>query len=191
MGLEFSDGTTAEIRIESNYKRIVWEDEDGMFNFSYIGATTGRGIFMQSLQRENGVLRGGYNDRYWPYTKENHVKTITRIKPFYFSNIVTPKLSTFDSYNFFIRQITQGERSYLFNNKLGNDPQSTNGLIGKYLFDYSKILPVKDGLGGTYQAVAVEDYSGEGNHGEIMGLPAGTLEEQRDWANANLFTSFL
>ena len=59
---------------------------------------------------------------------------------------------------------------------------STNGLIVNYTNDKAEILNIGNG-----DFVGVRDNSGNDYHGEIEGLPAGTLQEKLDYANANLF----
>lgn len=93
-------------------------------------------------------------------------------------------LQKMDTFFVFDREISETERLVLYNNRLGNDPLSTFGLKVYYKMDNAEIL--------TYEgidAVCVRDYSGNNNHGKIMGLPAGTLAEQLNYANANLFRS--
>lgn len=82
------------------------------------------------------------------------------------------------------RDLTENELRYLYNNELGNGPLNLNLLLVYYKYLQAEIFD----FGGTIgQAVGVRDYSGNNNHGRIMNLPAGTLQEQLDYANANLF----
>ena len=84
------------------------------------------------------------------------------------------------------RKITDEEVSYLYNNNLGNEPLSVFGLKAWYKMNNAEILEYKGN-----SAVCVRDYSGNGNHGFIHGLPAGTLQEQLTWANSNIFFTSL
>jgi len=82
------------------------------------------------------------------------------------------------------RAISDSEYIYLFNNKLSNPPLS---LFASDIYLKNDIAELFD-FGGTIgQAVGVRDFSGNNNHGRILNLPAGTLQEQLDYANANLF----
>lgn len=85
------------------------------------------------------------------------------------------------------RLISDLERKYWHNNDLGNAPLSTNGLKIRLLVDLAEILDFSEAQDGSDMRVGVKDISGNLCHGEINGLPAGTLEEQRDFANQNYF----
>lgn len=80
------------------------------------------------------------------------------------------------------RPITDSEIIYLYNSTLGNEPLSVFGLRAWYRMEVAEILQYNGS-----DAICVRDYSGNENHGFIHGLPAGTLQEQLDWANENLF----
>lgn len=82
------------------------------------------------------------------------------------------------------RDLSENELRYLYNNELGNEPLSSNLLLVYYKYLQAEIF---DFGGAIEQAVGVRDYSGNNNHGLIMNLPAGTLQEQLDYANTNLF----
>ena len=85
-----------------------------------------------------------------------------------------------DDFFVFDRLLSDTELSYLWNFRLGNDPLSVNMLKIWYKFNIFEILPF-----GGVDAVCVRDESGNNNHGKLIGLPAGTLQEQLDWANLN------
>lgn len=92
----------------------------------------------------------------------------------------------------FERSLSATEVSYLYNNKLGNNPISNNGLAINYRMHKSEILDFSAAQDGSDMRVGVRNYGSIINaHGEIIGLPAGTLEEKEEWANANLFVNFL
>jgi len=80
------------------------------------------------------------------------------------------------------RSITNDEQLYLYNNRLGNDALSVYQMKGYYKLDNAEILTYN-----SVDSVCVRDYSGLNNHGKIINLPAGTLEQQLTYANANLF----
>lgn len=75
------------------------------------------------------------------------------------------------------RNITDEEVKYFFNNKLGNEELNGLGLIAKYVNDAAIIVD---------NSVVIKNYAGVENL-ELLNLPAGTLQEQLDYANANLF----
>lgn len=75
------------------------------------------------------------------------------------------------------RHIADAEVNYFFNNKLGNEELNNVGLIAKYKNDSASIVN---------NSVVIEDYKGAHNI-ELINLPSGTLQEQLDYANANLF----
>ncbi len=91
----------------------------------------------------------------------------------------------------FNRAISQGEFNYFYNNKIGSDPQSLIGCVCYFEFNRAEILDFSTSQDGSDMRVGVRDFSGNNHHGEIMNLPAGTLQEQLDWANANLFVPFI
>ena len=84
------------------------------------------------------------------------------------------------------RAMTDSEIKYHVNNLIGSNLQTTVGLYIYLKLDEAEIL----NTGGS-DFVGVRDYSGNNHHGRIMNLPAGTLQEQLDWANANLFVPFI
>ena len=73
---------------------------------------------------------------------------------------------------------TDNEASYIFNNGLGNEPLSS--LVLYYKNNAAEI---------AYNKIAITAEIGS-ECVEIVNLPAGTLQEQLDWANANLFVRF-
>jgi hypothetical protein len=77
----------------------------------------------------------------------------------------------------FNRNITSTEREYMFNNQLGNEVLNSNGLVSEIPITESKIVG---------SDIVLSDQIGDNNL-KINNLPAGTLEEQRNYANANLF----
>lgn len=85
-----------------------------------------------------------------------------------------------DDFMVYKRALTQQDLAYIYNNKLGNEPLSTNMLSVRYTFDQFEIKSFNG-----VDAVCAVDVSGNENHGKLIGLPAGTLQEQLDWANLN------
>ncbi|MBI9064885.1 MAG: hypothetical protein JEZ14_23060 [Marinilabiliaceae bacterium] len=81
----------------------------------------------------------------------------------------------------FDRVLTINEAVYRDNNHLGNEFLNKLGLINYYPLTQAKILNV-----GGNNKVGIEDVI-SGEHGTIENLPAGTLQEQLDYANTNLF----
>lgn len=91
----------------------------------------------------------------------------------------------------FDREITDGEHFYRQNNRIGSDWQSTVGMVLYWKMREAEILDFSTSQDGSDMRVGVRDFSGNNHHGQIMNLPAGTLQEQLDWANANLFVPFI
>ena len=90
----------------------------------------------------------------------------------------------------FDRYVSQGEHLYFHNNGLGNDTQSYQGVILDIRCKFAEILDFSLLQDGSDMRVGCRDYSGFNRHGEIMNLPAGTLQQKTDYANANLFVPF-
>ena len=97
----------------------------------------------------------------------------------------------FNGFRFYSRSISEGESLYAYANGLGSDPQLTVGLEINMYCNFAEILDFSTLQDGSDMRVGCRDYSGNNHHGEIMNLPAGTLQEQLDWANANLFVPFI
>ena len=88
----------------------------------------------------------------------------------------------------FDRELLAAELNFAYNNRAGNPPLLTEGMIANWKFEKAEILTFKDSV----QRVGVADESGEGNHLYFVGLPAGTLQQQADYVNNNnYFTLFL
>ena len=104
----------------------------------------------------------------------------------YTSNIV--KINRF---TFFNRQISSGEYLFAYNNKVGNDFQSNLGIEIDLLCNFAEILDFSMLQNGSDMRVGCRDYSGYNRHGEIINLPAGTLQQKLYYANANLFVQFI
>lgn len=90
-----------------------------------------------------------------------------------------------DDYMVYDRSLPDAELSYIYNNSIGNEMLSIFGLKVYYKFDFAEILSYNG-----VDHVCVRDFSGNENHGRIIGLPAGTLSEQLIHANSNLFKSW-
>lgn len=88
------------------------------------------------------------------------------------------------------RELSLSEIRYYYNNSLGNDLQSTTGIEIDLHCNKAEILDFSLLQDGSDMRVGCRDYSGFNRHGEIMNLPAGTLQQKLDYANANLFVSF-
>ena len=96
-----------------------------------------------------------------------------------------------NSQRFYSRSISEGESLYAYAHGLGSDPQLSVGLEINMYCDKAEILDFSALQDGSDMRVGCRDYSGNNRHGMIMNLPAGTLQEQLDWANANLFVPFI
>lgn len=88
------------------------------------------------------------------------------------------------------RDLSLAEYLYFYNNNLGNDLQSTTGVDIDLHCEKAEILDFSPLQDGSNMRVGCRDYSGYNRHGEIMNLPAGTLQQKLDFANANLFVPF-
>jgi len=94
---------------------------------------------------------------------------------------------TINRFLFYSREVPLNEYTYFYNNGLGQEPQIYTDIeIDIRCDNKAEILNI-----GGVDVVGVRDYSGNNRHGKIMNLPAGTLQEQLDWANANLFVPFI
>lgn len=84
----------------------------------------------------------------------------------------------------FDRALSLSEYLYFRNNLLFNDFQSTQGLKHHYNLNHAEVININ----GT-DTVGVLDIVG-GKHAIVHNLPAGTLQQKVDYANANLFVPF-
>ena len=90
------------------------------------------------------------------------------------------------------RTLTDAEIAYQYNLGLGNEALYTTSLTHEFKMQKAEILDFSAAQDGSDMRVGVRNFGSVVNgHGEIIGLPAGTLQEQVDWANANLFVNFL
>lgn len=88
--------------------------------------------------------------------------------------------SKIDDFMVYKRYISDAEISFIYNNRLGNEPLSTNMLSVRYTFEQFGIKSFNG-----VDAVCAVDVSGNENHGKLIGLPAGDLNTQLAWANLN------
>jgi hypothetical protein len=86
----------------------------------------------------------------------------------------------------FNRQLSDDEIKYLYNNRIGSSPLSENGLIAEYELNKAEVL--NEGAGDF---AGVNNLKGSTLNLRFFNLPAGTPQEQVDYANANLFTPFI
>lgn len=90
------------------------------------------------------------------------------------------------------RTLADAEIAFQYNLGLGNDSLYTTSLTHEFKMQKAEILDFSAAQDGSDMRVGVKNYGSTVNgHGEIIGLPAGTLEEKAAWANANLFVNFL
>jgi len=101
------------------------------------------------------------------------------------SNIIA-----FNRFFSFSRKISQPEFLYLYNLGNGNEPLTFSGLDVFLKNNLAEILDFSVAQNGSDMRVGCRDYSGNNRHGEIINLPAGTLQQKCDYANANLFQSW-
>ena len=84
------------------------------------------------------------------------------------------------------RLLANSEAQYMHNNAIFADPQSKQGFLNEYIYTKDTLQIV------NYQGVDVvgmTDLIGTRTL-KLMGLPAGSLQEQLDWARANLYKPF-
>lgn len=86
----------------------------------------------------------------------------------------------------FNRQLSLDELKHMWNNALYSEPLSLDGCILYFKLELAEILN-----NGGSDFVGVRNEIVGQPHGEIMNLPVGTLQEQLDYANANLFVPFI
>ena len=91
----------------------------------------------------------------------------------------------------FNRTAPDSEYFFYFNNRIGANLQSREGVILDILMDEAEILDFSLLQDGSDMRVGCRDYSGFNRHGQIMNLPAGSLTDQLAFANANLFVPFI
>ena len=91
----------------------------------------------------------------------------------------------------FNRDLSTSEFLYFYNNKNGNDPQSSVGIVLDLHNNFAEILDFSPLQNGSDMRIGCRDYSGFNRHGEIINIPAGDLTTKLAWANANLFVDFL
>jgi hypothetical protein len=88
----------------------------------------------------------------------------------------------------FERRLTQAEMAHIYNNGQGNEPISIDKLLIFLKLDKAEILDFSATQDGSDLRVGVRNSGTMVNgHGQILGLPAGTLQEQTDFANLNWF----
>ena len=91
----------------------------------------------------------------------------------------------------FNRKVTDSEYFFYFNNRIGANLQSRDGIILDIIMNKAEILDFSLLQDGSDMRVGCRDYSGFNRHGQIMNLPVGSLEDQLAFANANLFVPFI
>jgi hypothetical protein len=96
----------------------------------------------------------------------------------------------FYEFRLFNRVFNITEILYNSNNGTYNEPFSLLGIEVWYKFDLAEILDFSDALDNSDLRVGVRDFSGNNRHGELINLPAGTLQEKLDYANANLIVTY-
>jgi len=138
-----------------------------------------------NLITRRGINRsiGNYNNSYTPTNFGNLILGAggSRGAGLSFKGSITEFL-------YYSREISEDEISYIFNNGLGDAPRNENSLDIRYIFKSAKILDFSDANDGSDMRVGFENIGNlNGQHSEITDLPAGTLQEQLDYANSNLF----
>ena len=88
----------------------------------------------------------------------------------------------------FNRTISDGEYRYIYQNGIGSESQLQSGLVGRYNFNTAEIL--NNGSGDAVVIRNVSTHNDALRHIDYIGLPAGTLQEQLDYANQNTLKAF-
>lgn len=152
------------------------------------------GRFEAYIIEDKNVI-GCYNSneiRYYDTTNvvdNSNANYISRISLNYFTSTPScdPRVNRlYDELIVFDRHLSLNEYRYINNNSNGNPPLTRDGLFIYLKLDRAEILTI-----GGADKIGVRDYSGNNRHGEITNLPAGTIQEQLDWANSNLFVPFI
>ncbi len=167
--------------------------------------TTYASIFFMEFIKNNFEVTPCYNlNERTSATDSNEAYEISNLYIGAYGNIVpTSYCNTYSKradlliYN---RVLSESERKYIYNNLSGREPISLLGCVCFFKNNKAEIL---DFSGNDYAydadnipsdasfAVGVRDFSGNAHHGQIMNLPDGTLAEQLEYANANLFVNFI
>lgn len=151
------------------------------YNGMAVNMGTGDGHVFGYKRGNIGAGVGIWKDAQYPIGGSASVNSITKI----ILTGVTAAGCKVTTVAIFKRELSQSELSYFYNNRLGNELLSVNGLYGLYPLSISKVLN-----NGTGDFVGMDNEYDNANNAIITGLPAGTLEEQRDYANANLFETW-
>ena len=101
------------------------------------------------------------------------------------SSIIANRVLVYD------REISYSEHMYFHNNASGNEPQSLLDVKLDLHLNNAEILDFSDLQDGSDMRVGCRDCSGYHLHGEILNLPAGTLENKKDFANTHLFVNYI
>ena len=112
------------------------------------------------------------------------------------SNGITPNsfmtaAQKINGFVLFNRLTSDEEYMFFLSNKNGGGLQSNIGVLVDIRCNEAEILDFSTLQDGSDMRVGVRDYSGNNHHGQIMNLPAGSLEDKLAYANANLFVPFI
>lgn len=144
------------------------------YSFTYKQATGEYQYIINNVER-SGITSIGENRNFVVFRRQ-----FVGTSAVNFTNIVNGDIHVFS------RSLNINEIRYYFNNMIGSRPQSLLGSVIASKLSKAEILSIN-----TVDSVAIKDESGNNIHGKIMALPAGTLQEQLDWANTNLFVPFI
>lgn len=144
------------------------------FAFSY-NSTTNEFIYVVNNQIKTGTKALGQNRSFLVF-RRNYIIGWSRL----FTNVLNGDINVFSRY------LPLHEIMYYRSNMQGSEVQTRNNLVMASSLSRAEILQIEGN-----DRIAVFDRSGNDVHGEIFGIPAGTLQEQLDWANENLFVPFI
>jgi hypothetical protein len=96
----------------------------------------------------------------------------------------------FSDYYAYDRYLSDTEVDFIYNKKVGNAPLSLSGCIVALECEKAEALDCSIAQDGSDIRAALRNAVVGKPHAALSGLPAGTTQEQVDYANANLFTTF-
>lgn len=105
----------------------------------------------------------------------------------------TPGVSTCNGFNrvlVYNRELSLSELRYMYRNGAGSDPLSYSGVLKDNNLGLAELVDFSPSQDGSDMRVASRDRVNVINSMQLLNLPAGTPEEQLEYANQNLFKNF-
>lgn len=160
-----SDGSFIRLAIKDNIS--------ASYNISQMRAGSGIMLFVLCL-KDNSYFKLANTT----YSITNIVDRASRDK------LSMPCIHPLNDLMIFDRELSSNELTYLVNNNLFNELQSEQGLLHRFKPNNADIVTFNQ-----VDSVGFNDIVGDGVC-VINSLPAGTLQQKLDFANANLFVPF-